>query len=319
MNRTSIRQSVPRGRGFSRIVVVAAAIAGIAAGGSARAADLDEATTLYQTGKYDDAAAKADDAIRHGAATENWYALKIRSEMTRGKYSEAGATLDEATRRFPASLTLYLLGRDVRRFNPRVEGEAAATDLIERIVVNAPHRYASLEGQVALGRFFLLRGADPKKVLDRFYDPLMKKEPDFAEPFFAAAELALDKQDYGLAAETLRQAPKEAAEDPRFYYLKAQAYAQDDREASTKALSRRSKINPRYIDALLLRADDLIDAEQYDDAAKTLDQALEVNPQEPRGWAYRAVLAHLRSDAEGETRRASRPSPPGAATPRSTP
>jgi tetratricopeptide (TPR) repeat protein len=272
----------------------------VAVGGSAWAADLEEATTLYRTGRYDEAAEKAAEAIRQGAATESWYALKIRSEMTRGKYSEAGATLEEATRRFPASLNLYLLGRDVRPFNARVEGETAATELIERIVVNAPQRYASLEGQVALGRFFLLRGADPKKVLDRFYDPLMKKASDFAEPFLAAAELALDKQDYGLAAETLGQAPKEAAEDPRFHYLKAQAYAQDDREASTKALDQALKINPRYIDALLLRADDLIDAEQYDDAARLLDQALEVNAQEPRGWAYRAVLAHLRSDAEGE-------------------
>src|SRR6185312_11891259 len=99
------------------------AIAGLAAGGLARAADLEEATTLYRTGKYDDAAEKATEALRQGAATENWYALKIRSEMTRGKYSEAGSTLEEAIRRFPASLTLYLLGRDVRRFSPRVEGE----------------------------------------------------------------------------------------------------------------------------------------------------------------------------------------------------
>src|SRR4051794_7567100 len=106
--RTSIRQSAPRARGFSWTIVVAAAIAGVAAGGSARSADLEEATTLYRTGRYDDAAEKAAEAIRQGAATENWYALKIRSEMTRGKYSEAGATLEEGIRRFPASLNLYL-------------------------------------------------------------------------------------------------------------------------------------------------------------------------------------------------------------------
>ncbi|MDR3623038.1 MAG: tetratricopeptide repeat protein [Paludisphaera borealis] len=300
MHRSSIRQSVSRVKRFSE--VVAAAIVWLAASGTAHAADLEEATSLYRTGQYDEAAKQAAEAVGRGAATENWYALKIQSEMTRGKYSEAGASLNEATRRFPASLTLFLLGREVRRFNPQTEGEEAANNLIERIVINAPQRYGTLEGQLALGRFFLRRGADPKKVLDRFYDPLMKKEPEFADPFFAAAELALDKQDYALAAETLRQAPKHAAEDPRFHYLRALAFAQDDRAASTKALAEALKINPRYVDALLLKADDQIDAEQYADAAKTLDQALEVNPQEPRGWAYRAVLAHLRNDAEGETR-----------------
>src|SRR4051794_28745869 len=83
--------------------------------GRAGAANLEEATTLYRTGQYDDAAKQAAEAIRRGAGTENWYTLKIRSEMERGKYSEAGASLNEATRRFPASLGLYLLGRDVRR------------------------------------------------------------------------------------------------------------------------------------------------------------------------------------------------------------
>jgi tetratricopeptide (TPR) repeat protein len=295
------RSSVSRTWLFLK-VIAAVTVVWLAASDSGRAADLEEATTLYRTGRYDEAATQAEEAIDGGAGTESWYAIKIRSEMARGKYGDASVSLEEATRRFPASLTLHLLGRDVRRFRPRPEpeSETKAADLIERIVVNAPQRYGSLEGQLALGRYFLTRGADPKKVLDRFYDPLMKKEPEFAGPFLAAAELALDKQDYALAAETLRQAPKHAAEDPHFHYLKAQAFAQDDQTASNKALDEALKINPRHVDALLLKADDLVDAERYADAAKVLDQAIEVNPNEPRAWAYRAVLAHLRSDAEGE-------------------
>ena len=82
------------------------------------------------------------------------------------------------------------------------------------------------KAQVALGRFFLIRGADPKKVLDQFYDAVIKRAPDFVDAYLASAELALDKQDYGLAAETLRKAPKEAATEPRFHYLMAQAFGE---------------------------------------------------------------------------------------------
>ena len=43
-----------------------------------------------------------------------------------------------------------------------------------------------------------------------------------------------------------------------------------------------------------------MDAEEYAGAEKTLRQALEVNPAHPEAWAYRANLAHLRSDAAAE-------------------
>ena len=52
--------------------------------------------------------------------------------------------------------------------------------------------------------------------------------------------------------------------------------------------------------ACLLKADQLIDGERYTEADQILKQVLDVNPLEARAWAYRAVLAHLRSDKEGE-------------------
>ena len=156
------------------------------------------------------------------------------------------------------------------------------------------------QGHVALGRFLLLRGADPKKVLNQFYDVVIKREPDFVDAYIAAAELALDKQDFGLAAETLRKAPKEAAADPRFHYLMALAFGDDDRAQAAKSLDEALKINPRHIDSLLLKIDGLIDSERYAEAAKVIDQLLAFNPAEPRAWAYRAVLAHLRGDRAGE-------------------
>ena len=49
-----------------------------------------------------------------------------------------------------------------------------------------------------------------------------------------------------------------------------------------------------------MKADQLIDGERYQEAEQVLKQVLDVNPLEARAWAYRAVLAHLRGDPEGE-------------------
>ena len=271
----------------------------------AGAADIEEVANLYRTGRYEECAKRAAEEIAGGALGERWDALRIQSELARGEYRAALDALEVGTRRYPASLTIFLVGRDARRFGGRGDREAAAMVAVERRVLQAPQRYASPEGQVALGRFLLLRGADPKQVLDRFYGAVIAGDPDFVDAYLASAELALDKQDYGLAVETLRKAPPKAAEDPRSHYLKALAFSEDDRPQAEKSLAEALKINPRHADSLLFKADGLIDAEKYADAEKLLGQVLEVNPTEPRAWAYRAVLAHLSGDREkeAETRR----------------
>ena len=279
---------------------VAGIFVGLASSHAAVAADLEEVANLYRTGRYEECAKRTAEEIAGGALGERWDALRIQSELARGEYRAALAALEIGMRRYPSSVMLFLIGRDARRFGGRGDGEIAAMAAVERRVLQAPHRYATPEGQVALGRFLLLRGADPKQVLDRFYDAVIARDPDFVEAFLASAELALDKQDYGLAVETLRKAPPKAAESPRFHYLKALALSEDDRPQSDRSLAQALEINPRHLDSLLLKVDGLIDAEKYVDAADVLGRVIEVNPSEPRAWAYRAVLAHLLGDREKE-------------------
>jgi len=266
---------------------------------AAFAADLEEAEILFRTGRYDECARVVDDEIGN-AWSEPWHHLKIRTELARGKDAEAMASLEDALRRFPASVSLHLLGRDVYRRNGRDQDAASALDAIERLFQNSPRRYATADGLVTIGRFFLLRGADARKVLDRFYDVVTKQQPEFAEAYFATAEMALDKEDYALAAETLRKAPKNAALDPRFHYLHARALSAEDRAGTAKALAEALKINPRHVDSLLLQTDQLIDGERYAEAEQVLKRIWDVNPHEPRAFAYQAVLAHLRGDGKGE-------------------
>jgi tetratricopeptide (TPR) repeat protein len=284
---------------------IAAAVCSGSSLPAAQAADLEESLKLYRTGEYEKCARQAGEAIDAGVQGEQWPSLKIQADLARGEYKAALATLDAAMARYPGSLPLVLLARDVFRHNGEPERETPARLSFERYLRIGPQRYASPENQVDLGRFFLRRRADAKKVLDQFYDPVIAQRPGFVEAFLASAELALEKQDFGLASDTLAKAPKAAALDPRFHYLTALAFAEDDRAQSAKALAQALKINSRHADSLLLKADGLIDAEQYADAAKVLAEILAVNPREPRAWAYKAVLAHLanRSDDESAARK----------------
>jgi predicted Zn-dependent protease len=264
------------------------------------AADLGDLEQLFLTGKYDECAQSAAEEIEKGLRGEPWHQFKIQSEMARGKHESALKSLDDALRRFPASVSLQLLARDVYRNCGRGEDAAHAMSTIAALVLTAPQRYTSPEDRVSVGRFFLLRGADARKVLDQFYDIATKQDPDLIEAYLATAELALGKLDNALAASTLEKAPKEAAAYPRYHYLLARAFSDDGRARSTKALADALKINPRHVDSLLLQVDHLIDSEGYAEAGQTLKQVFDVNPVEPRGWAYQAVLAHLRSDRDGE-------------------
>ena len=243
---------------------------------------------------------KVDEEIKNNGWNEPWREIQVRTELARGKYAEAIAAAEEGLRRFPASVGLHLLGYEAYRKSGRDQEATGELDAIERLFQGWPRRYATAPGLVTLGRYFLIRGADARKVLDQFYDPVTKQQPDYVGAHLATAELALEKEDFALAADTLRKAPKESAEDPRFHHLMARALADGDRAGSEKALDAALKINPRHTNSLLLRADLLIDGERYAEADEVLKQVFAVDPGEPRAWAYRSVLAHLRSDATAE-------------------
>ena len=264
------------------------------------AAEPENAEELFRIGKYDECIKVAEQEINDGGWDERPRYLKISSEMARGKYSEALVSVERALRRFPTSVSLHLLAQDTFRFNGRRDEETQLLAELDRIVMGSPQRFANPDGRVALGRFFLLKNADSKRVLDLFYDVAIKQQPNLVEAYLATAELALAKQDLALAAETLRKAPKSASTNPRYHYLLARAYSVEDRAGAAKEVGEALKINPNHTDSLLLQIDQLIDAEKYDEAAQILKQVWKVNQREPRAWAYQAVMAHLRSDRNGE-------------------
>ena len=270
--------------------------------GGTSAADVDDAEELFRTGKYARCARLAAAEIDDGTWDEDWHFLKASAELAEGKYARALQTIDQSLELHAFSVRLRLLARTIYRYNGKLgQGNAVLAEL-EQYVANDVRRYRSPADRVALGRFLLERGADPRQVLELVYDRVRKDSPEFVEAHLATAELALDKYDNGLAADTLRAAPRQAASDPRYHYLLARAYASDEPALAEAAIEKALEINPRHVDSLLLQVDRLIDAEQYGPAEETLKKVLDVNANHPSAWAYQAVLAHLNADEAAERR-----------------
>ncbi len=278
-----------------------AAIAGLLILSSATAAfavDILDADRLFRSGKYAECVDLTAKAIESGEISENWPLYKLKAELALGRYADALKTLDAAIGRFPTSLQLRWLGREACRYNNQPERAQRLLDEIGAVVQQAPWRYRDAAHQTMLGRFFLELGIDPKKVLDVIYNEIKKQQPTYAGAYLASGELALEKNDFALAAEDFERAVKLDAGDADAQFGLARAFAPSDPVKSQAALAAALTANPHHVRALLFVVDDHVDSERYREAAETLDQAAETNPEHPLVWAYRAVLAHLNNDAE---------------------
>lgn len=288
------RSGAPAARGLAAVWAV------LLLASLAPAADLHESVQLFRAGKYAECAAGATAGIADSEFNENLRLVKLRAELELGRYADALKTLDEALKRFPQSVQIRWIGRDVCRFNQELARAKLLETEIAGLVDQSAYRYSDVVNQVTLGRFFLSQGVDAKTVLDEVYNVVKKRQPNYAEAFLASGDLALSKHDYALAAQAFQQAIKLDAGDPDAHLGLARAFAESDGEKATAALQAALKLNPNHIQSLLMLVDEHVDAERYDEADKVLQQVALVNPHHPRAAAYRAVLAHVRNQPELE-------------------
>lgn len=284
---------------FSRTAFAAACLL-LSPGAPVAAADLLEADQLFRSGKYAECVEAAEKAAAAGEFSENWPLLKLKAQLALGRYPDALKTLDAALASFKFSIQLRWRGREVCRYNGQPERAQKLLEEIGEMVRQSPTRFRDPASQVLLGRFFLDQGVDPKQVLDKLYNEVKKREPNDAAAHLASGDLALEKQDYALAAEAFEQAIKLDAGNPDAHFGLAQSFAASEREKAQAALKAAMSINPNYVDGLLFLVDDQIDSERYDEAAQMLEHVATINPEHPRAWAYRAVLAHLKNESEKE-------------------
>jgi tetratricopeptide (TPR) repeat protein len=216
-----------------------------------------------------------------------------------GRYAEAHTNALEGLTGYSASLEDRLLARETFLYQNDPDG---ANQQLAELQALLQQRFSRLRSDdpVALGRALLLMGVEPRLILENCYRPAEEASPPVREAFLASGELALDKHDYALAADAFRAGLKKFPDDPDLEGGLARAFESGDRAQMLVAIQAALAVNPRHIPCLLLLADHLIDAEQYDEAGKQLDQILKVNPHRPEALACRAVLAHLRNDSAAE-------------------
>lgn len=294
----SIDDSTPRGRFelFSLSLLV-----GIIAGSTAAsAADSSQLLNLFRTGQYSECVEASTKAIAESEFNENYRLLKLRSEMELGRYADAAETFEAALKNFSGSIEVRWWGRDVCRFNNQPERIAQLDDEIAKLVRQTPWRYSDSANRIIFGRFVLSQSGDPKQVLEGVYNVVKKFSPTYAPVYIACGELALEKNDFALAAQNFEQAAKHDPADADAPFGLAQAFAPSDAEKANAAIKQTMERNPNHIGCLLFVADEHIDAERYHDAETVLAQVETINPLHPQAAAYRAVLAHLRNQPESE-------------------
>jgi tetratricopeptide (TPR) repeat protein len=268
----------------------------------ASSADLGEVRPLFIKGEYAKCIKACQEAIHEREPEEGWRLLLAESLMAVGRYSNALAVVQSNLTRYPWSVQLRLLAHDVFRRNGLAQEAAGALDEINRLGGYRMWAYQDTANLVTMGRAALLLGADPRRVLEQFYDLAKKRDGTNRLTFLASGQLALDKNDYELAAKTFAAGLKLFPLDPELHFGQAQAYAPSDRRLMIASLEAALNANPNHVPSHLLLVDHLVDGEEYKAAGESLKKALDVNPHHPEAWGYRAVIAHLKNESANETK-----------------
>ena len=264
------------------------------------AASVDEAEQLFRSGDYAETEKVAAAEVARGVWNERWPRLLIRCQLVTGDYENAKATYEAAIKRYPTSLTMRMLGIEVLQYCSLTEEAASASAMVLRLLQSSPSRYSSRDNLLATGRYFAKQGEDARKILELFYDKVRDANPEHLEAYIATAELALDKGDYQVAAETLSAAQQFDQTDPRIPHLLARAWESSDSEKASEALAAALKLNPNHLPSLMYQADSAIDRELYEAAESILEQVLAINDKHQEAIAMRAVIAHLKGDYDKE-------------------
>jgi len=264
--------------------------------GASQTADFEKARKLFNTGLYSECIKSTQKAIVNGAYGPQWRILMVESLMELGRYEEAAREINTALERHRFSIRLLKLGYSANLYNGRPREADDMLSTIIRAANTLALEYWAAPDMVALGEVLLTLGAEPKIIMDQFYTRVLKVDPDCREAYLAAGELALDKQDFELAANQYRKALERFGDDPDMHCGLARAFYQSDRITMVKSLDAALFINPNHAESLLLLAEHQIDCEDYAGAGQSLDRVTAVNPWRPEAWAYRCVLAHIAND-----------------------
>lgn len=263
--------------------------------------EFEIAENEFFCGEYESCLASIDAAMIEDELAERWFLLRLDCLMMTGQYQKALATLEEALQANPNSIQLRLAGYEVWKHNDNLQRARELLVEFDDLIQYRRWRYRDAWNQVAQGRCALLRGADAKAVLDKILVPASLKAPNQAVAFLAMGDLALAKNDYALAEENFQKATELQPQNPAGFLGLAKAWRPSDFEKSGVAIQKAMELNPNYVPGLRYLVNDRLDSERYKEAKAIIDQIHAINPQDPKTWAYRAVVAHIENAPDEES------------------
>lgn len=267
---------------------------------SLMAASIRETRALLLAGNYSEALDLATVEVERRSYSEEWPLLLAESQISLGRYSEAAASLEAGLKRYSWSIRLRMATYDLQTILGDRDQKKTLLEEVNQLATSAPWRYTDADDLVALGRAALELGADPKDVLEGFFERARRNYSSRSDGIIASARLALDKQDPGLAANYLRPAIKTFPEDAEVAFLLSEALKIGSAEESAKLLQKTLQLNPNHFEAKLRLVRQSIDREMYEPAKLMLEDIFKVNPALPKAWALKAVVFHLQNDSVQE-------------------
>ncbi len=257
------------------------------------AADLKQGRSDFLAGRYAECIAAAEKGVEDTGDEHEWHLLLVRSLFELGRYPDAYNALTNALAHEQRSIRLRWVGRDVLQMQNQPERAAAFVDEITELVTARPWAYREAPDLVVFGQAAMAKGLDPKRVLDRVFEPAKKLDPKLRDTYLAIGGLALEKGDYALAARTFQDGLKLLPDDPDLHFGLARAYEPSEKTLMISSLEAALERHTNHVSSLLLLIDRAVDAENYDEARNLISRVHGVNPYHPEAWAYAAVAAHL--------------------------
>ncbi len=250
------------------------------------------AEKLFRTGHYSECLNTARKVAANNRDNAQWQNLLISSLMELGQYDQAAKEISSAIIRFPTDAQLLYLAYKANLYAGR---RNIAQEMLTRIltITSTSSLRTDTTNVVILGEALLKLGYDPRLILEQVYNPALRADPNCRQAYLSIAELALDKQDYDLAATSFRNGLRRFKDDPDMHCGLAMALYHSDRTAMLESINAALAVNPNHSASRLLLAEHLIDGEAYTEASAELDKIIKINPSDPQAWALRCVIASL--------------------------
>ncbi len=207
------------------------------------AASIEDGKKLFLEGKYKECIRLAEESLAKydRDRDEEWPLLLSRALAEIGKYAESQNAIRTAIRSNYGSIRLRLEGYYAFMRTGRRKEANSFLEEINEIGDTRRRSFRDPLNAVALGRAAILLGADPRLVLDNFFEPAKKADPKLREVYLAIGELGLEKAISNWRPKTSKKALS--------YFQKTRSLSSDGpaltKNRVTKQLPRRFR--PRWI------------------------------------------------------------------------